>query len=280
MSNKYSITQYSEEQTKDTRRALLELGEALTPYYDDIVLIGGWVPYLLTEGEDDFHHCGSEDIDLALRICIPNKGKTIRQIIETLGYKQVQEFPHRFCKKKETSGRDNKIQLDFLCEGDKKSHLTVQEDLKAAPFPLVGTAFDFNSEREIKDADGAITTSLKVADLVGSLVMKSKFDYKKECKYLYDIFALTWYMGGPEQAANCFKQIVSDKISKKMISEETLEQVKQGVQRIYNTFNRANGGAHWVWTFDNRYEYNFVLDRMNRFLKPVLQFLNGFGACE
>ena len=279
MSNKYSITQYSEEQTKDTRRALLELGEALTPYYDDIVLIGGWVPYLLTEGEDDFHHCGSEDIDLALRICIPNKGKTIRQIIETLGYKQVQEFPHRFCKKKETSGRDNKIQLDFLCEGDKKSHLTVQEDLKAAPFPLIGIAFYFNSEREIRDADGAITASLKVADLVGSLVMKSDYDYEKENKYLYDVFALTWYKGGPKEAAECFKQIVMNKKANKSISEETIEQVKKGVQRIYNTFTRADG-AHWVHMFDEQYEYDDVLTRMNLFLEPVLQFLNGFDAGE
>jgi hypothetical protein len=275
LSNKYSITQYSEKQTNIVRSALIELGEALEPYRDDIVLVGGWVPYLLTEGF--FEHCGSEDIDLALKRPLPNKRKSVRQIIEQLGYEQQANNHHQFSVEEEDYGKEYKVRLDFLCMGEDISKpLQVQEDLVAAPFPSVGIAFDFNVKLPISDVDNTKTTSLNVADLVACLIMKSQSKFERENRDLYDIFALTYYMGGPEEAAECFKQIISCKISKRMISEKTIKQVKQGVQRIYNTFNSKAYGAHGVWTFDNRYEYDFVLARMNQFLTPALEFLNGF----
>jgi hypothetical protein len=277
VSTKYSIKQYSEKQTNTVRCALVELGEALEAYHDDIVLVGGWVPYLLTEGF--FEHCGSEDIDLALKRPLPNKRESFRQIIEQLGYEQQTNNPHQFLVEKENCGKKYKVRLDLLCMGeDISKHLLVQDDLKAAPFPSVGTAFDFNSKLTISDVNNR-TTRLNVADLVACLVMKSQTKSERENRDLYDVFVLTYCKGGPTEAASYFKQTLLEKISQKTISEETMKQIKLGVQRFYNTFNYKKMGAYFVSEFsEGRYTTDEVLDNVNGFLTPVLHFLNDFNV--
>jgi hypothetical protein len=281
---KNTFEDYSEEQTKTVRTALIEVGEALQPYYEDIVLVGGWVPYLLTE-DSSFHHCGTEDIDLAVRRDIPNRGKTIREIVEGLSDKKEVSFPNRLSIGKETDGKKHSVRLEFMCQGENvKEYLPVQKDLKAAPFPSIGVAFDFNSKMTI--SNGTRATNLKVADLVASFVMKSNYGSyvverdpyaTRENRQLYDIFALTWYKGGPSEAAKYFKQVVSRKISDGTISSTTIKQIKDAVERIYNAFNRDSGiwGVVSVQTFDKSYDDpNFIRERMKLFLEPVRAFLN------
>lgn len=72
---------------------LLELTRRLRIYKEGIVLVGGWVPYLLLlkfqrEGTD-FEHVGSKDIDLALNPEIVDEEKyaTIREMIKERGFK-------------------------------------------------------------------------------------------------------------------------------------------------------------------------------------------------
>jgi hypothetical protein len=96
-----------------------ELFLYLKPYRDQIVLIGGWVPYFLLEkyrypGEYD-QHVGSLDIDVALDVfSIPETAyKSILEILIERG----------FYHKKDTLGRD--IPASFLkrvvTENGKKS---------------------------------------------------------------------------------------------------------------------------------------------------------------
>ncbi|MHB1493523.1 MAG: hypothetical protein ACYCSG_01475 [Thermoplasmataceae archaeon] len=78
-----------------SKSALVELIRTLRPYKGAIVLIGGWVPYLLLEShktpEDNFRHVGSIDIDL---IVDPNRVgddeyQTIVELIMEMGWKQT-----------------------------------------------------------------------------------------------------------------------------------------------------------------------------------------------
>ena len=62
---------------------------------EDFVLAGGWTPHFLTKNY--FDHCGSKDIDIVLKPTIMVKYKSIRKIMEKMGYRQTPN-PFRFYK--------------------------------------------------------------------------------------------------------------------------------------------------------------------------------------
>ena len=75
---------YAREVTEASKSALLQLGLSLKRYHDDMVLVGGWAPYFIVK--DHFPHCGSIDIDLALRTTIMPRYDSIRESVIDLGY--------------------------------------------------------------------------------------------------------------------------------------------------------------------------------------------------
>ncbi len=83
----------SEYPTDETQAALSVLAELLTylgPYREDIVVIGGWVPFLLTQGvAKDEPHVGSLDVDLALNAAgISDEAYArIEKILEKRGFR-------------------------------------------------------------------------------------------------------------------------------------------------------------------------------------------------
>src|SRR6266705_6560006 len=84
-----TITEYSSDDVRACLSVLLELLTYLKPYQNHIVLIGGWVPYFLTQrtaGETP--HQGSLDIDLALNpASIPDHAyETILEILQQHSY--------------------------------------------------------------------------------------------------------------------------------------------------------------------------------------------------
>ena len=208
---------YPREMTEVSKIALAELARALNQYHNDIVVTGGWAPFFITQ--DHFQHCGSIDIDLALKTDIMQGYYKIREIIEYLGYREAKPF--QFKKNmKSVDGNNFEIQLDLLCEpaGAKFAGLhEVQPDLQACIFEGIGLVFDFNFEQPLnaKLPDwGNVKTSIKVADLVGSLALKGPAIYNRaipKYKDAYDVYALTHYSGGPKQAADYFNRTVSSK---------------------------------------------------------------------
>lgn len=137
---------YTKEVTEASKSALLELGLTLKRYHEDIVLSGGWAPYFLTK--DFFPHCGSIDIDLALKTNVMEKYESIKASVTELGF--VTENPFRFSRmvRSPVDGKDYKIHLDFLCdkEGSKYVDLRkVQDDLHAFVFDGLNLAFDLKN---------------------------------------------------------------------------------------------------------------------------------------
>lgn len=106
---------YDKELTETSKGALIEFMLALGSYQKDLVLVGGWPPYFLTR--EHFDHCGSIDLDFVLRPSIMVKYQTIREIVNSLGYK---ETPNMFRFEREIVSNQAKrkfsIHLDFLTE--------------------------------------------------------------------------------------------------------------------------------------------------------------------
>jgi predicted nucleotidyltransferase component of viral defense system len=263
---------YAREMTEASKSALLELGLSLKRYHDDIVLTGGWAPYFIAKGY--FEHCGSIDIDLALRTKIMPRYDTILKTMENLGYVAQNSF--RFLKKVRSpvDGKDYDIHLDFLCEkeGLRLAGLrNVQEGLDAFAFDGLGLAFDFNFEQNIEavlPGNGTDETTFKVVSLPGSLALKGlALKDRAKPKDSYDIFSLTHYNGGPVQAAEHFNELVSDT----KMSSANLEFLRRSIGYVRSGFKDATRrGPFHVETFtESRFPRSVVVARVNTFLGNI-----------
>jgi hypothetical protein len=190
---------------------LLELFTYLKPYRDYIVLIGGWVPYFLTEGKTAEPHIGSLDIALALDANrIPETGYvTILTVLEQRGYRPARNrnreiVPARYERIIEfASGRTYHVQVDFLAPeyggaGRQHRHQKVQELLarKARGSDLVFTHF---IEREIVGQlpnHAENRERIKIASPAACLVMKAiAFGERSSEKDAYDLYMLCDALG-------------------------------------------------------------------------------------
>ncbi len=269
------MTLYPYEITEASKSALLELGLALHSYHDDIVLTGGWAPYFLTK--DHFRHCGSVDIDLALKTEIMPKYDTIREILEGLGYVAKAYRPFQFTRTigSHIDGKEYPMHLDLLCEKEGTKDVfgfrDIQIDLQACAFDGLSLAFDFNFEQEIETVlpgNGTAKTTFKVIDLVGSLALKGRALLERDNpKDSYDIFALTHFNGGPAPASEYFKKRVSGK-KLSPIKEELLRQSLANI--TYGFKDEDHLGPFRVETFsENKYKRNIVAMQVNQFLKGL-----------
>lgn len=266
---------YPYEITEASRSALLELGIALGQYHDDIVLTGGWAPYFLTKGH--FQHCGSIDIDLALKTEIMPKYDTIREIIEGLGYLPKAYSPYRFMRdiKSPVDGKAYRMHLDLLCEKEGTRYIhgmcDVQEDLQACVFDGLDLAFDFNYEQEIETVlpgNGIARTTIRVVDLVGSMILKGRAMVERNShKDAYDIFALTHCKGGAAAASEYFKK----KCEGVRLSPKKQKLFDDSISNIAYGFSDENHyGPFRVESFSEmRYGRNIVALQVNRFLDGI-----------
>ena len=195
-----------------------ELFLYLKPYRDQIVLIGGWVPYLLLEkyrysGKYD-QHVGSLDIDVALDgSSIPETAyKSILEILKERGFYHRKDTFGRdirasFLKKAVTGSRKEiEVRIDFLAPEyggtpKKKRHQLIQEMLARKGR---GTDIVFNHS-DIIHLSGPISSGanieldIKVADVTACFVMKGiALGERTSEKDAYDLYLLTrYYKEGP-----------------------------------------------------------------------------------
>lgn len=207
---------YDTNQTEVSRGALVELALALELYKDDFVLVGGWVPYFLTQGY--IEHCGSIDIDLVLRPSIMVRYESIRHIVTSLGYEPTRN-PFRFERELKTlEGTAFPMHLDFLTEPDAKRYvaalLNVQEDLQAVFIPGCSIVLTYNYAETVKGSlpsGGEGSADIRTSDIVGALTMKGLAlgRARKLEKDSYDIYAVAgFHDGNPRNAASRFRKLV------------------------------------------------------------------------
>jgi len=221
---------YDRDATETSKGALVELCRALRQYRADMVLAGGWAPYLLVR--DYFDHCGSVDIDFVLKPQVIERYERIKQIMERLGYRptgSVFRF-ERLIRSSRSHGNgltwvtttvEHKVEVDFLTEPEGAEKLpgdwlaSVQRDLKACIIEGCSTVFDHNFEVELRavmPGDGEASARFNCADIVGSLTMKGLALYRMKDKDSYDIYAVAgFYGGGPKQASTAFMNLLKNK---------------------------------------------------------------------
>jgi len=226
------IDKYGSGLTSASFSAMLELGRVLQSYKDSIVLVGGWVPYLLIRGNGrgTFDHIGSIDIDLAIdpKEIDARAYASIVELIEGRGYSQRLDRngkPIRFSFTKEIispeDGKSYTIQVDFLTyrgsQGKRHRHRDVQDDLPARVANGCELAFQHNTSIEIEGTlpDGAETrTKFKMLDIPGCLGMKGiTLGERYKEKDAYDIYTVaTQCLEEPEAVAEEVKPFLGEEL--------------------------------------------------------------------
>ena len=238
---------------------LIELMIALGEYRGGLVLVGGWVPYLLLKQHQpssiDFQHIGSKDIDIAVNPKVVDESgyASILEILKQRGYKPKLDVngnvvQHSFVKNVTTSKGEEQIQIDFLGPeygGTKKNkrHQRIQDDFlvrKARGADVVfDHAIDVTLEGKLPDGVEGRTT-IKMANIVGIMTMKGIVvgsRYKQ--KDAYDIHSLVlYYKSGPFAVAEEIRPFIDHGL------------VKEAIESIHEKFrSREAEGPSWVADF-------------------------------
>lgn len=238
---------------------LLELMIALGSYREGLVLVGGWVPYLLLKEYQptgaDFKHVGSKDIDIAVNPkLIDERGyASILELLKQRGYEQKlnaqgQPILHSFVKNVVGSKGPEQIQIDFLGPeygGTQKSkrHQRIQDDFlvhKARGADVMfDHAIDITLEGKLPGgAEGR--TNIKMANIVGIMTMKGiVVGSRYQQKDAYDIHSLVlYYKTGPFAVAEELRPFITHSL------------IKEAIESIHEKFrSREAEGPSWVAEF-------------------------------
>jgi len=230
-------SEYGAREVEAAKSVLVELMQILGEYREQMVLIGGWVPYFLFGNA----HVGSTDVDLALdrEEISDDVYETIRGHLEKHGYEAGnQKF--RFVKSiKIDEGQPIAVAVDFLAgeyggTGRSHRHQDVQ-DLKVRKARGCELALEYHTRISVEGTTpgGAVNAvHLNLSDVVPFIVMKGMalFDRMKE-KDAWDIyFCLREFPGGYAELAEQIKPVLDNglvqeglsKIRTKFLSTEHL----------------------------------------------------------
>ncbi len=256
-----SAQSYGPGVTSASKAVLLELMTTLRAYQGALVLVGGWVPYLLLEQhrrpDDPFAHVGSIDIDLAVDPAQvqPSEYATIVELLQARGYTPTTDRRgapilsslNRTVASPVTA-KPYVIRVDFLIPPDSTGSRTsksiqVQDDLFARKTRGCEAAFRYQTIYELAGAlpdGGELAVPVRMADVVGSLTMKGiVLGERYREKDAYDIYALAaHYQTGPAAVAEAIRPHLHDPL----IAESL-----RAIQAAFGS-RQANGPA-WVANF-------------------------------
>jgi len=266
---------YGKKEVDACLSVLVELMTILGEFRDNLVLVGGWIPYFLTE-ENRHEHVGSLDIDIALDFqkISGDTYKTILQILKSRGYEEGKQ-PFIFYRTIPIeNGGIITVEVDLITGeygGTGKSHRTQSiQDVRARK--TRGCDLVFKQNRSLKISanmpDGALNeVTIKIATVVPFLIMKGMcmWDRYKE-KDAYDIyFTILHYPGGINELVKIFQPFKSNKL------------MREGLGKIKAKFKNIDAlGPVWLINFediDDEEEKERVkrdaYERVNAFLDPL-----------
>jgi hypothetical protein len=232
-----------------------------------MVLVGGWVPYLLLRdhppASGEFHHVGSVDIDLAIDPArVPeSEYATIQRLILERGWELVRQEGvlyryHKMIRRtRDESPKD--IAVDFLispesADGDHR-HRRIQGDFRARVSDEIPVAMRHRTRVELAgflpDDGGATRSSVAMADVVGCVGMKSLvLNARQKEKDAYDVYAvLENYGSGPREVATAFRPFAAEPLLSEglLILQEKFETPRaEGPRSVANFFTAEQGEAH------------------------------------
>jgi len=248
-------SEYRQREVEAAKSVLIELMQILGEYRDQMVLIGGWVPFFLFGSE----HVGSTDVDIALDREQINEDvyRTIRQHLEKRGYSQGAQ-PFIFTKEVEIDeGSPVVVEIDFLAgeyggSETRHRHQDVQGDLKARKTRGCELALEYHTQITVEGQmpGGAVDkVQVNLSDVVPFIAMKGMALYgRMKEKDAWDIFfCVRSHPGGIEGLAKEFESVLQNKL------------VQEGLRKIRAKFASIDGiGPTSVVDFDE------IIDRDER----------------
>lgn len=221
-----STADYSEGQKQAAYSVLGEIVNILSPFAEDMRIVGGWVPSLLYQNKD---HIGSIDVDVLLnQLSIEKKDgyATIQELLRSNGYTRYSNPKKYFTyvKPVEVDSIIYPVEIDLLSGmyGGKGGSVSKHIDgIKALPATGGNFAFDFPAEDvtiQYRRPDGAEDMGhVKVVAVIPFLVMKTAAMGRGKPKDAYDIyFCLTNYEGGVRALAEAFEPYRETELVKEM----------------------------------------------------------------
>lgn len=186
-----------------SRQLLHEVCALLTPFRDETVLIGGWVPEI--RFPDAYPaHVGSIDLDFAARLSQARHAEVVAYL-RVHGFRAGEE-PYRFVKNVDVGGQSVPVKLDLLTSPE--HHAAMFAGVLQAPFPASGTEFAF-ADHSVENVGGA---EVRVASIVPIIIMKAHaiLDRAKP-KDAYDLnFCIEHFPGGIPALAGEFAAVKDD----------------------------------------------------------------------
>ena len=241
---------YGKKEVDACLSVLVELMTILGEFRDNIVLVGGWIPYFLME-KNRHEHVGSLDIDIALDFqkISDDTYKTILQLLKSRGYEEGKQ-PFIFYRTIPTENSGNiTVEVDLLTSeygGTGKSHRTQPiQDIRARKARGCDLAFKQNCLLKISAnmPDGTLNeVSIKVSTIVPFLVMKGMCIWTRyKEKDAYDIyFTILHYPGGIKELVKIFQSFKHNKL------------VREGLGKIKAKFKDMNApGLDWIIKFED-----------------------------
>ncbi len=209
---------------------LLELTSILGEFRENMVIVGGLVPYLLFSNPKD-PHVGTVDIDVALnhREIRSDTYRTIKRLLLERDYQEGSQ-PFIFTRTVEIQDRKITVEIDFLAgeyegRGRKRRHQHIQ-DLRARKARGCDLAF---SDYEVltihgkHPGGGKDSTDVKVASIVPFIVMKANaLNERLKEKDAFDIYYSVKYY--PEGNKALFDKF--GKYSRNRLVEEALDIIR------------------------------------------------------
>ncbi len=241
-------SEYRKDEVEAALSVMLELMTLLGEYRVHVVVVGGWVPYLLIPGKKK-EHIGSLDVDVALNFeKIPDDGyRTILQLLKERGYEQADQ-PFTFHRTIEIDdGKPVTVEVNFLAgeyRGAGPGHRTQRvQDIRARKARGCDLAFQDPVPVKVEGVlpDGAKSeVTIKVPNVVPFIVMKGMalWDRYKE-KDPYDIyFTIANFPEGKEGLIGAFRPFLDNKL------------VQEGLGKIRAKFKDVDApGPVWIARF-------------------------------
>lgn len=211
---------YSPETTKLMVSGCLHLASVLGDFYDDIVLIGGLVPFLLVDQENrpyEDQHVGSRDVDIALNVDLleAERYEAIAKRLRSAGFDYDLNDKGNPTHQRWIYTKNNKVMVEFFIDS-KGTPGTIQkmsDGLGAIRTPGSSLAFYDFEVKELRGTtlDNAVAErKLRVCGPGAFVLLKaSALRIRGNGKDALDIVYIAQnYEGGLAAIANCIRKLL------------------------------------------------------------------------
>jgi hypothetical protein len=203
---------YTHRQVEAARRVLVDVGQVLQSFEQEIVVVGGWVPDLLLPNAATAH-VGSIDVDLALDAAKLGDGRyaeLLTSLLDTRRYaKGGKDFQLLTVVDLGDGDEPIAVEIEFLAPRDvklAKNHPKLVEGFRVLQFPACGAAFGNPQRMELNGrmiSGAPNTVHLQVASLPDFVIMKAHaVGGRDKPKDVYDLcYCLDEFTDGVKRVA-------------------------------------------------------------------------------